>query len=182
MAMRLCRDECRALSGCSSSDKGRVRARGRDGDGNSLGGVCGDDRWVALSQGSSHAEHGGFGSGFSGFEARVFGQRGIQGQSWISVAQCVDVLGPSSARSLGRARTRRIGCSTCSWRVQSVVRGRETISLPSWTWRCSLLGPSCVVGRGLFLGCHCTDLGGWRGFRKQNYLEMNEWDTVALSI
>lgn len=75
-AMRFCRDECRAFSGGSSSDKGRVRARGRDGDGNSLGGVGGDDSWVPLPQGSSHAEHGGFGSSFSGFEARVFGQRG----------------------------------------------------------------------------------------------------------
>lgn len=102
MAMRFCIHKCRAFSGANSSDKGCVRARGRDGDGNSLSGVGGDDSWVALCKGSSHAEHGGFGSSFSGFEARVFGQRGIQGQSWISVAQCADVFGALNACNFGQ--------------------------------------------------------------------------------
>lgn len=48
MAIGFRSDECRAFSRGSSSDKGYVRARGRDGDGNSVSGVGGDDSWFAL--------------------------------------------------------------------------------------------------------------------------------------
>lgn len=51
MAMAFRNDERRALSRGSSSDKGCVRARGRDGDSNGVGGVGGDDSWVGLFEG-----------------------------------------------------------------------------------------------------------------------------------
>jgi len=105
VANALCDDQCRALSRGGSGDKGRVGAGGGDGEGNGVGGVgCHESRvWVilVLFEGAAHAEHRRPGSSFGGLEARGLGERRVQGQSWVCVAQGVDVFNFLGARGRG---------------------------------------------------------------------------------